>query len=103
MAITNAEAIRFSDEQVRPTAEKMRNLYYELEAMNVDWFNGISAVTPNDALETLDDGRTAEGISTLTGADINALMTQVGNYIALVEAVGVLNVIQKPCVQVFRE
>lgn len=97
MAITNEEAIKFSNEQVRPMAEKMRNLYYEMKSMQTDWYNGMSAVIPADVAEILEDGRTSD--SDLSGNDIVGLMIQVDEYIQQIEAAGVLNVVSKPCVR----
>lgn len=97
MAITNEEAIKFSNEQVRPMAEKMRNLYYEMKAMQADWYNGLSSVIPADTGEIIQDNRTSD--SDLSGNDIVGIMVQVDEYIAQIEASGVLGVIQKPCVR----
>ena len=97
MAITNEEAIRFTNEQIRPMAEKLRNLYYEAKALQVDWFNGMSVLIPNSVDEILMDERT--DVSELSGADISNIITQLSTIITQFEGVGVLNVIQKPCVR----
>lgn len=100
--ITDKPVIKFSNEQVRPVAEDFRNLYYTCKAIQADWFNGINTDCPNDAEEILEDGRDAEGINQLSGADITNMITQVGAFVTAMEQSGVLDVISKPCVRPFR-
>lgn len=102
MAITSTEAIKFSNEQVRPLSEKMRNLYYELKSMVADWNNGDSANFPVDDQDMLEDGREVNGVSRLSGNDVNLFISQAQAYIAQIEGAGVLNVVSKPCVRPFR-
>ena len=100
MMITNLEAVKFSNEQVRPISEKMRNLYYECKSMESDWYNGVNAMIPNDEAEILEDNRPSD--SDLSGADITNMAVQVAGYIAMIEQTGVLNIIAKPCVRAFK-
>ena len=102
MAITDEKAIKFSNEQVRPMAEMLRNLYYTSKAMNADWFNGVNVLIPYDNTEILQDGREINGDNLLSGQDIGGIMTQVGQFITQMEQAGVLGVVQKPCVRAFR-
>lgn len=95
--ITDATAIKYSNEQVRPMAETMRNLYYECKSMQTDWFNGINSVIPNETDNMLEDSRDSD--NQLSGADINNIITQIGNYIIQIEQSGVLGIIQKPCIR----
>ena len=97
--ITDTTAIKFSNEQIRPISEKLRNLYYECKVMQQDWFNGVNTVIPYDNTEVLDDSRSVNGDSILTGQDIGGIMTQVGAFITMIEQAGVLGVVQKPCVR----
>lgn len=99
--ITSAEAVRFSDEEIRPLAEKLRNLKVEVDAAIVDWFNGVNALFPNDT-STLIDGRADRGDTVLTGADINNLVTQLLAYQSQLNQAGVADVIAKPCVRPLR-
>jgi hypothetical protein len=96
--ITNPEAIRFCDEQVRPLAEKMRALKAEADATMVDWYGGINAEIPNDA-SAIDDGRESEGVSRMTGINVNSFMAQVAGYQTQLNAGGVADVISMPCVR----
>lgn len=94
MAITNPEAIRFTNEQVRVLCEEARALVARINAMQTKWFSGISAMCPND-VTALADGRDADGSSRLTGADINSA---VGILIAIANASNA-QIIEKPCVR----
>ena len=94
MAITNPESIRFVNEQVRPLCEKVRALNAEINAMQTLWFSGLNNTFPNTT-EAVDDGRDSEGVSRLTGANINSA---VGILIAM-EGASNAEIIQKPCVR----
>lgn len=99
--ITNPEAVRFSDEQIRPLAEKLRNLKAEVDAAMVEWFNGTNALFPNDG-SVLIDGRADQGDTVLTGGDVNNLVTQLLAYQAQLDQAGVADVVAKPCVRRLR-
>ena len=93
-AITDPVAIKFVNEQVRPMAEKLRAIMHEISGMSTDWFAGINTKFPNDT-SAVADNRDAEGVTRLTGADINSL---VGIAIAMSTA-GNTEIIAKPCVR----
>jgi len=93
--IVNPEAIKFSNEQLRPLCEQARALMAKIDAMNTLWASGVNAMFPNDTSPVVDN-RDAEGASRLTGANVQS-------------AVGILNalktasntqIIEKPCVRV---
>jgi hypothetical protein len=94
MGISNPEAVRFVNEQVRPLCEKVRALVFEILAAQTTWYGGLNASFPNDAT-LLDDGREADGSSRLTGAQINSAMG------VLISMAGASNseIIAKPCVR----
>jgi hypothetical protein len=96
--ITDAEAIRFVNEVIRPTAEKMRGLDAEIDAALVTWFAGINAKIANDASPIL-DGREDEGVSRLLGSDVVNMVTQMSVYQTALNQSGVANVVSKPCVR----
>ena len=75
MPITDQRVIRFSNESLRPLCERVRALKADIDAVGVKWFGELSALVPNDS-SVLEDGRTAEGVSILTGADITNVITQ---------------------------
>jgi hypothetical protein len=96
--IVNPQAITWTNEVVRPLAEVMRSLKARTDAALVTWYAQISAVVPNDASPLL-DGRENDGVSRLTGADINSFVAQLAAYKTALEQAGVADVISKPCVR----
>ena len=94
MPITDPEAIRFVNEQVRPLAEEMRSLKARIRAMQTAWFAGLNQEFPNSA-DPVEDGRQAEGVSRLTGANVNSA---VGIAIAVADSVND-EIVSLPCVR----
>lgn len=92
--IVDPIAIKFSNEQVRPLAEQLRALMVKITSAETDWFAGINTKFPNDT-SIVTDNRVAEGVSVLTGADINSLMSIA---IAMRNA-GNTQIVAKPCVR----
>ena len=95
MAVTNPNTIRFINEVARPLAEKARAFNLLVDNASTQWFAGVNNIVPNLTTEAIDDGRQAEGISRLNGADINSLMTIM---IAMKNASNA-EIVQKPCVR----
>lgn len=94
--IDNPEAIRFVNEQVRPLCEKLRAVFAEIDSMQISWQGRLSVMFPGD--ETLvDDGREGEGVSHLTGSDIQQVMSIVAN----VAGEKNVQILAKPCVRTF--
>lgn len=92
--ITNPEAVKFCNEVVRPMAELARAFVAKTGAHSTEWFSGINSLFPNDASPVL-DGREDEGVSRLTGANVNSLMG------VLIAMAGQSNaeIVSKPCVR----
>lgn len=99
MAITNQEVIRYSNEVVRPIAEKIRALKVEMDSAMVTWFSTISTNCPNSSSEVLEDGRSSEGVSILTGQDIVSVITSIQSLQTVLDAGGMSGIISKPCVR----
>lgn len=99
MAITHEEVIRYSNEVVRPMCESIRAIKAEIDSSVVTWFGTISTNCPNDAGEILEDGRAVDGVSVITGADINNVITIMVNLQTALDAIGVEGIISKPCVR----
>lgn len=99
MAITNIEVIRFTNEEVRPIAERLRDLDHIISDLLTSWYGGINTVCPNDPGESLEDGRESEGVSRLSGEDINSLMAVVATMKSTFDGAGVRDVINKPTVR----
>ena len=97
--INDPQAIKFCNETIRPMCELFRATYYkDKAALNVWWGGGVSELFPNDLSPVL-DGREGEGVSRLTGADVNSVVTQLAAFATALEQSGVLDVISKPCVR----
>ena len=97
-----SESIKFVNEQIRPTAEKLRALQAELAAMLTTWHGGIGAAMTADLTAPIDDGREAEGVSRLTCNDVVGLMAAITDVQAALNEVGRAAVISKPCVRPLR-
>ena len=97
--ITNADAIRWTNEVVRPMAESVRALKALTDAALVTWYAGLNAVITNSASDPVQDGREAEGVSRLTGADVNSFVAILAGFQTDMQASGVPGVISKPCVR----
>lgn len=90
--ITDPEAIRFCNEALRPLCEEARGLAVRIAALSTLWFGGVNAKFAGNS-DTLEDGRDAEGVSRLTGA-------QVTNAVAQLLGISLNSeIIQKPCVR----
>lgn len=92
--ISDPAAIRFVNEQVRPMCQKVRALLVEIESMQMTWELEISKLVPADEKLSVDDGREKEGVSRLTGADINNVMIVLAALAQQKQA----DVVAKPCV-----
>lgn len=99
MAITNAQAIAYCNEVLRPMCEKFRNIKEEVDAALVTWDGQISAVVPDDSGEVLEDGRAADGVSVINGEDINDVIGKFTQYQTALDVAGAGAIISKPCVR----
>jgi hypothetical protein len=100
--ITDPEAIKFSNEEIRPICETLRKLKPEIASIRSKWFGGLNNVIGNGS-DLLDDGRESEGVSRLTGEDITAVVSVLDTLFGTLDANGVADRIQKPCVRSFRD
>jgi hypothetical protein len=97
MAITDAEAIKFTNDYIRPMCENLRYM----TARGADWskkWAELSSKFPDSNSEAVEDGREAEGISRLTGADINAVATVFASLLTIMDA-NAQAAVTKPCVR----
>jgi len=93
----DAKIVKFSNEQVRPYCEKMRNMYYEFKSLAVYYSEELSGIIPDDSGDMLEDGRPE--VPQLSGADLRAFVQEASKFITAMEETGVLTAIQKPCVR----
>lgn len=96
--ITDPEAIRFVNEAVRPLCEEARALKIRVNALRTAWYGGLAAVFAGEA-DTVEDGREAEGVSRLTGADVTNAVGQLIKVATGEASEFNSEVIQKPCVR----
>jgi hypothetical protein len=74
--ITDAEAVRFADEEIRPFADKLAVAYYAAVALVDDWnARGLGSLFPNDSSPVI-DGSAADGRPPITGAMVNNIINR---------------------------
>lgn len=100
--MNNPEVVRFTNEVVRPMAEKMRSIVAEIDAALLRWESGVGALVSADLKELVEDGREHEGISRLTCNDIALLVQQMAAVQAAAHREGTPLVLAKPCVRPLR-
>lgn len=98
--VTDPRVIRFVNESIRPLCEKVRNLKAAGDITLLKWTSEISDLVPNDPEARIQDGRDGEGISHLSGADINAVMSIFQSLLgALQSDPSIPAIVNKPCVR----
>lgn len=97
--IINPEAIRYVNEVVRPLAEQLRSYKAQVDAALITWNAGVGTIIGNSAADTIEDGRTAEGVSRLTAANVSAFGAQLVILQTQLNQAGVPQIISKPCVR----
>jgi len=95
--VTNPEIIRFTNEVIRPLAEELRSVVAKLDASQ-DAVDRLLPLVPND-MSMIADGRQAEGVSQLVGAEIHAMSGIRDQIIALSNQPGVRALISKTSVR----
>lgn len=74
MAITNAEAVKFSNENVRAMADRLGGAYTACKTFLDCWVaKDMATLFPDDAAEVLADGAGADGRTSINGADVRRL------------------------------
>lgn len=96
--ITNAEAIRFVNEQVRPLAEKLRAIRAQGKDALTEWFAGLNTTIGSKSDDAIADKREAEGVSRLTAADVTSFMAAIDSLCGLSSDAA----IEKPTVRPLR-
>lgn len=92
--IEDPEVVLFLNEVVRPMAEEIRAIVARIESAKTKWFSGLNGKTLNTD-DVVDDGRESEGVSRITGADINSFM----NVIINIEGASNDEIVSKPTVR----
>jgi hypothetical protein len=88
MAITNPEALKFSNEKVRVLSDLMVSTYESCQAYRNEWdANTLGSIFPNQANEIVEDGYATDGRHQLTGQKVNALYTAAGDFMTWADTV----------------
>ena len=98
--ITDPAAIAFSNNQIRPSADRYMSTYWWAKQLVADWTSkGLSSLFPNDSSVVV-DGAATDGRTVITGADVNIIVSHVSALITDLEASSNLkrNQIQKVAV-----
>lgn len=100
MPITDPQAIKFSNEVVRPLCERIRALKADIDAARAQYDGSVGTFFYNHGGEAVEDGREAEGVSRLTGNDVLAFVDVVlYQHKNLYDTTGIPAVIANPCVR----
>lgn len=87
--ITDPLVVRFSNEKVRPAADRYAQLYWFAKIFVAEWVaNNFDTVIPNSAVETVIDGSDADGRSPIHGAHLHGLKNNLVALVADLEAGG---------------
>lgn len=85
--ITDSEAIKFCNEEVRPAADKLAQAYKFVKTVVDKWnANSMSTKIPDNAADDIIDGSATDGRHPLTGEDVNLLVTRCQELITDYEA-----------------
>ena len=85
--ITNAEAVKFCNEKVRTSADKLGQLYYVAKAVTQEWTaNSMGSVITNSADDDVVDGSATDGRHPITGADANNIINRLTEFVTDMEA-----------------
>lgn len=102
--IIDPSAVRFCNEQIRTSADKLVQLYWYLKAVKQLYLATPSLATslPNDGTAIVIDGSATDGRGQLTGADVQAIITNLNSLITSLEATSgaMLNTFNKAAVNI---
>ena len=97
MAIDNPQAVRFSNEQLRPLADALVSAYWTAKAVVANYYASpeLGTAYTDGIAETISDGSATDGRQPVTGNDALGMVTQASGWISTCEANGgaVLNVL----------
>ena len=82
---SNPQAVTFTNERIRPMADKLARIYYESKALVNDWFaQNVGSVILNNA-DTVDQP-VMDGRRVVTGAECTNVVTRAIELVADMEA-----------------
>ena len=86
MAITNAEAVKFSNEKVRIAADKLAQSYYFAKEVMNEWYaNNMGELIPVDG-GNIEDGAATDGRHVITGNDATNVINRCSELVTDMEA-----------------
>ena len=97
MAITDPEAIKFVNDYVRPMCETLRYMKARGDDFAFKWA-GLSGDFPMNPAEIVEDGRENQGVSRLSGADVQAVAMVFSTLLNDLD-ITAQAVISKPCIR----
>lgn len=85
--ITNTQAVKFCNEQIRPAANAFARLYYDAKRIYQTWMAlNLGEIIAYDNTDAVIDGSATDGRPIISGADVSGLMNRLGEIIADLEA-----------------
>ena len=87
MPNSNPQAIKISNEKIRPLADRMAQLYNLIKSAQIEYAaEGWGTLFPND-VEVIVDGSTTDGRTPITNADVrNFMLTDAVTFLTNLEA-----------------
>lgn len=91
--IVNPQVAKFTNERVRPTADRLYGLYYELKSAHYEYFNqGIGGlINTGGAGNLITDGSQTDGRARIAGGQVYTWVAILEAVIAALEASGNLD------------
>lgn len=85
MANTNAQAIAFTNNRIRPMADLLYAAYLSAKKLNAEWnAQSVATVIPNDST-VIADGSATDGRPQITDAQATAIVTRCTELISWME------------------
>ena len=74
--------VKFSNESLRPITERLRLLKIDCDWFMSRWNDEINTIIQaSDSSDTLNDGRSGQGVSTLTAGEIQVIRNIVNSFV----------------------
>ncbi len=85
MANTNAQAVAFSNQKIRPMSDLIYSAYLSAKSVLAQWnAQGVASVIPNDST-VIADGSATDGRAPITDAQATAIITRATEFINWME------------------
>lgn len=85
--ITNQQAVKFCNEQLRPAANAYARIYYDAKRIYQTWMAlNLGEVIAYDNADPVIDGSATDGRPIISGIDASGLMNRLGEIITDLEA-----------------